>query len=109
MLIQPLVLERKNPNVWDIYLKSYNFKLNKQRMDEGDSKNNKQIKRQAKQANALQRRSIDVGSILQSFWVRCRSVFPNCTDGKFMESELRLVLYCGVIFWTIYLVYEAFK
>jgi len=41
--------------------------------------------------------------IFQSFWVRCRSIFPNITDRKFMESELRLVLYCGVVFWIIYL------
>ena len=45
----------------------------------------------------------NVGTILQSFWVRCRSVFPNITDRKFMESELRVVLYCGVILWVIYL------
>ncbi len=42
-------------------------------------------------------------SVFQSFWVRCRSIFPNITDRKFMESELRLVLYCGVVFWIIYL------
>jgi hypothetical protein len=46
---------------------------------------------------------LNVGPIFQSFWVRCRSVFPNITDRKFMESELRLVLYCGIIFWAIYL------
>jgi len=45
----------------------------------------------------------NVGTILQSFWVRCRSVFPNITDRKFMESELRFVLYCGGIFWILYL------
>ena len=45
----------------------------------------------------------NVGSIFQSFWIRCRSVFPNITDRKFMESELRFVLYCGVILWIIYL------
>jgi hypothetical protein len=78
-------------------------------MDEGDSKNNQQIKRQKQPSDVIQRHSIDVGSILQSFWIRCRSVFPNTTDRKFMESELRLVLYCGVFFWTLYLVYEAFK
>ena len=42
-------------------------------------------------------------TIFQSFWVRCRSIFPNITDRKFMESELRLVLYCGTIFWILYL------
>ena len=45
----------------------------------------------------------DVGSVLQSFWIRCRSVFPVVTDRKFMESELRFVLYCGFLFWIIYL------
>jgi len=45
----------------------------------------------------------NVGTILQSFWIRCRSVFPNITDRKFMESELRFVLYCGAIFWVVYL------
>ncbi len=41
--------------------------------------------------------------VLQSIWIRCRSVFPNITDRRFMESELRFVLYCGIIFWVIYL------
>ena len=78
-------------------------------MDEGDSKNNQQIKRQTKQTNVVQRRSIDVGTVLQSFWVRCRSIFPAATDRKFMESELRFVLYCGLFFWFIHLLYQAFK
>jgi len=52
-------------------------------MDDGDSKNNKQIKRQKQSPNALQRHGIDVGSFLQS--------------------------YCGVFFWAIYLLYEAIK
>ena len=78
-------------------------------MDEGDSKNNKQAEKQRKQNNALQRYGIDAGSILQSVWVRCRTIFPNITDRKFMESELRFVLYSGVIFWSLYLVYETFK
>jgi hypothetical protein len=78
-------------------------------MDDGDSKNNKQAEKQGKQNNAIQRYGIDAGSILQSVWVRCRTIFPNATDGKFMESELRFVLYSGVIFWGLYLAYETFK
>lgn len=42
-------------------------------------------------------------AILQSFWIRCRTVFPNITDRKFMESELRLVLYSGCFLWIVYL------
>ena len=41
--------------------------------------------------------------VFQSIWVRCRSIFPDITDRKFMESELRFVLYCGTIFWILYL------
>ena len=78
-------------------------------MDEGDSKNNQQAEKQGKQNNALQRYGINAGSILQSVWVRCRTIFPTATDGKFMESELRFVLYSGIIFWALYMVYEAFK
>jgi len=47
--------------------------------------------------------------ILQSFWIRCRAVFPNITDRKFMEGELRFVLYSGFILWTVYLAYEILK
>jgi hypothetical protein len=78
-------------------------------MDEGDSKNNQQAEKQTKQNNAIQRYGIDAGTILQSVWIRCRTIFPNITDRKFMESELRFVLYSGVIFWGLYVVYETFK
>jgi hypothetical protein len=43
----------------------------------------------------------NVGVILQSFWIRCRSVFPNVVDREFMESQLYLVLCCGSIFWGL--------
>ena len=45
----------------------------------------------------------NVGIVFQSIWVRCRSIFPDITDRKFMESELRFVLYCGTFLWIIYL------
>ena len=51
----------------------------------------------------------NVGIVFQSIWVRCRSIFPDITDRKFMESELRFVLYSGVILWTLYLFYETIK
>lgn len=79
------------------------------KMDEGDSKNNQQAEKQGKQDNVIQRYGVNAGTILQSLWVRCRSIFPTATDRQFMESELRFVLYCGILFWTLYLVYETFK
>ena len=72
-------------------------------LDPYRDKNNKQIKK-ARTSSAISEGSIpDDSSILQSFWIRCRAVFPNITDRKFMESELRLVLYCGAFLWIIYL------
>lgn len=78
-------------------------------MDEGDSKNNKKAEKQGKQTNALQRYGIDAGTILQSFWVRCRTIFPYTTDRKFMEGELRVVFYCGLFFWGLYLLIQIVK
>ena len=78
-------------------------------MDEGDSKNNQQAEKQGKQNNVIQRYGINAGTILQSFWIRCRTIFPYATDRKFMESELRFVLYSGVVFWGLYLLYEIIK
>jgi hypothetical protein len=50
----------------------------------------------------------NVGIIFQSIWIRCRSVFPDITDRKFMESELRFVWYCGIVLWIIHLLSQAF-
>jgi hypothetical protein len=78
-------------------------------MDEGGSKDNKQIEKQ-KYTNSNVQRYVPVPStILQSVWIRCRTIFPTATDGKFMESELRFVLYSGFIFWGIYVLHHIFK
>jgi len=68
-------------------------------MEDGDKQKNveKNVPRQSL-SNIF-----NAGVVFQSIWVRCRSIFPNITDRQFMESELRLVLYCGTIFWIIYL------
>ena len=76
-------------------------------MDEGDSKNNQQAEKQGKQNNAIQRYGVNAGTILQSVWIRCRSIFPTATDRKFMESELRFVLYCGIFLWVVYLLSQV--
>jgi hypothetical protein len=68
-------------------------------MEDGDKQKNveKNVSRQSL-SNIF-----NVGIVFQSIWVRCRSVFPNITDRKFMESELRFVLYCGIFLWVVYL------
>ena len=43
----------------------------------------------------------DDSTILQPFWVRRGSIWSNIMDRKFMESQLRVVLYCGSILWIL--------
>ena len=78
-------------------------------MSDCDRKNKKHIKRETEKTSLLQRFSLNVSIILQSLWLRCRSIFPTSTDRKFMEGELRIVLYCGILFWTIFVLYQFIK
>jgi hypothetical protein len=73
---------------------------------DGDSKKYKKIKKTRKSYSVSERHVPNASSFLQSIWVRCGSIFSNIMDRQFMESELRVVLYCGVIFWAIYLLYQ---
>jgi len=50
----------------------------------------------------------NAGTFLQSFWVRCGSVFSDIMDRDFMESESRFVFYCGTVLWIIFLLSQAF-
>ena len=78
-------------------------------MEDGDKQIEKYLNGKANKNDVIQRYRFDVGSFLQSVWIRCRSVFPYITDRKFMESELRVVLYSGLFFWFVYLLYEIIK
>ena len=72
-------------------------------MDDGDKQKNMEKNLSGQSLPNI----FNAGTILQSFWIRCRSIFPNVTDRKFMESELRFVLYCGTILWIVYLLSQV--
>jgi hypothetical protein len=76
---------------------------------DGDSKTYTKVKKERTSHSDTKGRIFDAGLIFQSFWFRCRSIFPNSTDGKFMESELRFVLYCGIFLWSLYLLFTITK
>lgn len=42
-------------------------------------------------------------TVFQSVWVRRRSVLANPSHWDFVESEFRVVLYCGSVLWALYL------
>jgi hypothetical protein len=44
----------------------------------------------------------DVSPLFQPFRVRRRPILADRDDWKFITSEFRYVLYCGIIFWAIY-------
>ena len=76
-------------------------------MDDGDKKTQTQNIRKKTENGDIQGYDTIPSSVLQSLWVRCRVIFPDITNGKFMESELRYVLYCGIILWLAHLVSQA--
>lgn len=43
------------------------------------------------------------GTILEPIRVRRGSILSDIVDRKFMESQPRFVFYCGIVFWSIYL------
>lgn len=45
----------------------------------------------------------NAGTIFQSVRVRRSSIFSDIMDREFMESQPRYVLYCGILFWSIFL------
>ena len=45
----------------------------------------------------------NAGSILQPVRVRRSSIFSDIMDREFMERQSRYVLYCGILFWSVFL------
>lgn len=78
-------------------------------MADGDKQTKTQTIRKEAEVGNLQGNDIVSGTFLQSFWIRCRTIFPDITNGKFMESELRYVLYCGILIWFAYLLSQVLK
>lgn len=77
-----------------------------------DPDGDKQItifKRQKDENIFLQGSCSGVSPVLQSLRVRRSSIFFNNTYRKHMESQFRIILYCGSFFWVLYLTYTLFK
>ena len=68
-----------------------------------DGESDKQFKTKREKITFFQRYCTSVMFILQPLWVRCSPVLFNNTYGKYLESQLRFVLYCGSFFWMLYL------
>ena len=78
-------------------------------MDDGDSKNCKKIKEQGNTHSLLQRHMFNAGLIFQPLWIRCGSILLDKNYRKYLDGQLRIVLYCGVLFWLLLIAYETLK
>lgn len=44
----------------------------------------------------------DVSAVFQPFRFRRSPILASREDWKFITSEFRFVLYCGIVLWTLY-------
>ena len=72
--------------------------MKKQNYMDGDSRNLE--KNAIGQSSDLEH---DGCSIFQSIRVRHSSVLANPSNWDFVASECRVVLYCGIFLWSLYL------
>jgi hypothetical protein len=73
-------------------------------MEDGDKQKNLETNSSRQHITNLP----NAGTIFQSVRVRRRTIFSDIMDRKFMESELRFVLGCGLVFWVLFLLSQAF-
>jgi hypothetical protein len=79
-------------------------------MDEGDSeKNNKEIRKQREQIDALSRYIIDAGNVFSTFWVRCTIQAIDGYNRLILGSRRGLLLNFRLFLVGVYIAYQAFK
>lgn len=83
--------------------------FNSEYMDPDGETKNKSTERKENKASFSKGLFANASTILQPVWVRCCTIFSDICDRRFMESQLRNVLYCGVFFWSLLIFYTIIK
>jgi hypothetical protein len=78
-------------------------------MDDGDSKQNKQVKREGEQTNVLQRYLAYVSDVLSSIWVRRPVQNDHGSEWFILGCRCSLLFNFRLFLVIVYLAYEAFK
>jgi hypothetical protein len=78
-------------------------------MDEDDSEENKQTKRQKSQVNFLQRYISNVSDVLSPIWVRRFIQVNNGFEWFILGSRYRFLFNFRMFLVILYLTYETFK
>jgi hypothetical protein len=78
-------------------------------MDDGDSKENKQVKRKRTQTNFLQRYISNVSNVLSPLWIRCPIQINNGLEWFILGSRYRFLFYFRLFLVVVFLIVEIFK
>lgn len=78
-------------------------------MDEDDSEENKQTKKQRPQVNFLQRYISNVSDVLSPIWVRRFIQVNNGFEWFILGSRYRFLFNFRMLLVVVYLTYETFK
>ena len=78
-------------------------------MDDGDSKQNKQIKREGEQINVLQRYVSYVSDVLSPIWVRRPIQNDNGSKWFILGCRCSFLFNFRLFLVVLYLAYETFK
>jgi hypothetical protein len=78
-------------------------------MDDGDSKEDKQIKRKGTQVNFLQRYISNVSDVFSPLWLRRPIQINNGLEWFILGSRYRFLFYFRLLLVVVFLIVEIFK
>ena len=78
-------------------------------MDDGDSKENKQVKRKRTQINFIQRYISNVSNVLSPLWIRRTIQINNGYEWFILGSRYRFLFYFRLFLVVVFLIVEIFK
>ncbi len=76
-------------------------------MDDGDSKKNKEFKREKR--GKFKKFTSDISNVFQSIGVRCLIQINNGLDGFLLDYGRYILYRIGPIFWCVYVIFELSK
>lgn len=78
-------------------------------MDDGDSKNNKQIKKEKRKTSTLQRHIPNASDVLSSVWIRRSIQADNGFERFILGSRCGILFNFRLFLVILYIAYEVFK
>ncbi len=71
---------------------------------DSDGETINKIKAKRGKINFIQRYLTNVGNVLSTIWVRCRTIYVNIDNRKYLESQYYYVFHIGTIFYFLFFI-----